>query len=133
MTRKKGIRILIDLEQSEEIRDYVKELIRGQVASFTREEIKQIVAETLYKPQVQAKIANVEKIAEEEIRNYAAYLVRNAVGQMGQGFYEPRAIENIVRKRVEETLPEEQLRKIAEKIAAEFVRKFFDLVSEKDG
>ena len=61
--------IQLNIENDAELRNYVKDLIHGQVKSIIREEIKDILKDILSKKIKETDIPNVDFLVKEEIKN----------------------------------------------------------------
>lgn len=61
------MKVELTIDNDSELRQYVKELISGQVKSIVREEVKDIIQDVLFKKIQNTNIPNIEFITRQEI------------------------------------------------------------------
>lgn len=84
------MKVELSIKDDKELRNMVKDLIRGQVASVTREEIKKILADSIGNSSIKAGLVeSAERIARDAVREY----VNEALG----GFRRERTIRDMVK------------------------------------
>lgn len=70
--------VTLNIQNDAELRNYVKDLISGQVKSIIREEIKDILKEILSKKIKDTDISNAEFLVRDEIDKYVRKEIFNA-------------------------------------------------------
>lgn len=68
--------IKLDIQNDKELRTYIKDMIKGQVTSIAREEIKEIISEIVDKKFLPKTKEEIEKM----IRDYIKYVVNDKLG-----------------------------------------------------
>lgn len=76
-----GLRVSLDINEDKELRDYVKDLIRGQVQSIAREEVRQLILDA-FTAKINATESEMEKWIREEISRRTQYDLNRAMASL---------------------------------------------------
>jgi len=90
------MKVTLNIENDQELRSHVKELISGQIKSIAREEVREMVKELLSKKIQDSNLPNAEYIFRDEIIK----TVNNSIGK--SGWNQPNFIQTEARKVISE-------------------------------
>jgi FKBP-type peptidyl-prolyl cis-trans isomerase (trigger factor) len=94
------MKVSLNIENDKELRDYIKDLIKGQVISIARQEIRGIIKEVFSEKHIGSLPESSEQLVREEIR-------KNVREQLGNSSYNsPSEVKKICREEVQKILNE---------------------------
>jgi len=94
------MKVELSIADDRELRQHIKDVIRGEVLSIARGEIKGIIAQAVSEKAIPSEPVDVERVISEEIRKH----VRKELGT--SSYRDPSWIRNEARRQIGEYLKE---------------------------
>lgn len=108
------MKVTLNIENDEELRLHIKDLIRGQVLSITREEIEAVIKEELNRKIKATSADNISYIYRNEVKSAIKELAREdmKISQWNDDFVKP-----VLEEAVKETLKLIDIKKLVNSVA----------------